>query len=868
MHILRPYLLIQLLCLTGAGPVAAQWFVDNAAELGIEHTYGSPNFSGGASFADFDGDGRDDITMTQFNTVPRCFRNTGSGFELVAVGVQTNLNMKSASWIDYDNDHDRDLFCTSFNGPLKLYRNDGNLQFTDVSLAAGLIHPNALCAASAWGDYDRDGDLDAYICNYDGPQMGSPVVHNWLFRNNGDGTFTECAVAAGVDNGNQYSYVACWNDFNHDIWPDLLVVNDRTNTENFLYVNNGDGTFTDISDASGIGNFFIFAMSATCDDYDNDGDEDFYITNGPQGNLLHRNNGDSTFAEVASETGVSMHGYGWGANFLDADGDGWQDLHVAASPFLGSIGMNAFYRNQGDGMFESYLADAGMLADVGQNFSNPIGDHNQDLKPDILMMGGTPTPTRMWTNITEGMGRLSVELRGTGSNRDGVGSWISCHAGNLHQVRFTHAGESFACQNSFREFFGLSDYNLVDSVVVEWPSGIRDVWYQLPAGQHLVLTEGQGFHPGLQASSDPLLCEGDSLMLSTTAPGEVTWSNGHSGSSIWVHEPGVYSFSVQADNQLVSLSDSLVVAWRDSLMTNVQVHHPLCAGEASGYVELLTAGEEQGVQWTLEPAGNPGDTGALPAGSYVLRASAEGYCSTDTTVVLLDPDTLQVTVWITHPLCHGEPGQALAEVWGGTPPYSMDWLGHNPADLAAGDYVVWVTDAAGCQREMPCSIEQPDLLTLELLTGPATEGGDGGWAHAIVSGGTPPCTFNWMGSSADGPVLSGLSPGAIEVTVTDAQGCQVGATGEIGWITSVQDNFNGPCRLFPNPVGVGLPVFISCRPGISHLRVYDVTGQLCYRTMVTSRDAPVHLPKLSAGTYMVEVDGSGGTECARLLIVP
>ncbi|MFN9798848.1 MAG: hypothetical protein ACK54P_02415, partial [Bacteroidota bacterium] len=104
-------------------------------------------------------------------------------------------------------------------------------------------------------------------------------------------------------------------------------------------------------------------------------------------------------------------------------------------------------RNQGDGMFESYLADAGMLADVGQNFSNPIGDHNQDLKPDILMMGGTPTPTRMWTNITEGMGRLSVELRGTGSNRDGVGSWISCHAGNLHQVRFTHAGESFACQN-------------------------------------------------------------------------------------------------------------------------------------------------------------------------------------------------------------------------------------------------------------------------------------------------------------------------------------------------------------------------------------------------------------------------------------
>lgn len=791
------------LLLFEAHSVTGQSFVQVASALGITHSYSNPNFSGGASFADFDGDGKDDITLTQFNALPRCFRNTGNGFVQISFGTQEALDMKSAVWVDYDNDGDRDLFCTSFSDPLRLFRNNGNLAFTEVSSLAGFGELQALSNSSSWGDYDRDGDLDVYICNYDGPLIGNPAMTNWLCRNNGDGTFTECAVACGVDNGNRYSYQANWMDYNKDMWPDLLVVNDRTSTENYLYHNNGDGTFTDVSDVTGIGNYLIFAMSATSDDYDNDGDPDVYITNGPDGNVFHVNQGNGTFTESAADAGIAVNGYNWGANFLDADADGWQDLHVAASPFLGSQGLNSFFRNSCDGTFQSYLNEAGMITDTGYNFSNPVGDFNSDKRPDLLVTGGTPTFTRIWQNTWTENEVLTVTLQGTQSNRDGVGSLITCYADTLVQYRFTHLGESWACQNSFREFFGLGERERVDSITVLWPSGIADTWYNLPTGQHVNLIEGTGFRPDLTLHGEWLICPGDSVLLTADTSGNLVWSNGATSGSIWVTEPGEYAYTVIIPGELSSMSPFAAIGWLPDFSWSAELHAVRCYGDHTGAILLSAdsllfsnahwwnAGEEI-IDWTH-----------LPAGEYLISGVSDESCVTSQLCVIEEPEPVELAVSVTHALCAGESGSAAVFVTGGYEPYSFGDFAPDLTQLPAGNYSITATDSLGCEASFAFVVQEPLPLAVELVVTPFFDGGESGTAWAQVSGGTPPYEWIWSNSTAVDSLITGLTEGVFSLTVTDSNGCIIGSEGAIDFVADVGVEENSVWRAFPNPVTEG-----------------------------------------------------------------
>jgi len=458
--------------------LTAQNFEEVSAEKGISASYGLGHFCGGLSFCDFNGDGWDDLTFTRQEGDSLLFYlNEGGVFKKIPSLVPNVEEVKQALWADYDNDGDKDLFVTALNKPNRLYRNDGNLALTDVTELEGLPLNDDFTYGAMFGDYNNDGWLDLYVFNRE-LQWNT----NYLFENQGDGTFLDVSVSSGTDNGHLPSFCGTFFDFNGDGWQDIYIAEDKS-VGNILYKNTGNGSFENVSASSHTGTK-MDAMNVGIGDYDNDMDLDIYVTNGPIGNKLYRNEGDETFTEVAEEAGVAFHGFAWAGNFLDADLDGDLDLYVCSS-IPGSI--NPFYMNLGDGTFAQSI----LPADFGLTYSNVIGDFNQDGKPDIAVSAQDGTSFRLWENKNEQNNHwLRLELEGTVSNRDGIGSWIEIYTKNAKQLRYTNCGIGYLGQNAAAEIIGLGTDALVDSIKIKWLSGMEDFLVNISANQTIRVVEG------------------------------------------------------------------------------------------------------------------------------------------------------------------------------------------------------------------------------------------------------------------------------------------------------------------------------------------------------------------------------------------
>ncbi len=469
-------------------------FTEIATSIGVVATYNgtaSEFFAGGISFCDFDGDGWDDLTFsTSSGESVKFFKNDGDGtFTQISLSgvVLNNDRALQVLWIDYDNDSDKDLFIVSHNGSNKLYQNNGSFLFTDVTTSAGINTASLYSFGSSWGDYNNDGYLDMYLSVRD---ESEPYVYfNTLYQNDGDGTFTDVSVSAGLDTTNGYlSFCSAFFDYDNDGWQDIYIANDKLDNKNIMYHNNGDGTFTDTSILTGT-DVGIDAMSTTIDDYDNDGDLDIYVTNSFDGNVFFVNNGDGTFTDVASTNGTLMESWAWGAVFLDADNDMDTDLYVSAmletAPAI--ILPSAFYENNGNGIF-SIPASAGFQNDDKISFSNAIGDVDNDGYPDIAVLNRESNHF-VFQNNNSSNNYLKVKLEGTTSNKDGIGSWIQAYNNGVSQNRYTLSGEGFLSQNSNTEFFGLGTETVVDSLKVKWLSGVVDVFYDVAVNQSLTIVE-------------------------------------------------------------------------------------------------------------------------------------------------------------------------------------------------------------------------------------------------------------------------------------------------------------------------------------------------------------------------------------------
>ncbi|MDP4588333.1 MAG: VCBS repeat-containing protein, partial [Flavobacteriales bacterium] len=350
-------------------------------------------------------------------------------------GLNVTGDIKQVLWVDYDNDGDQDLFLTRHLAPCLLFRRDDSFVLTDVSVVAGIPqYTNWETFGASFGDYDCDGGLDFYICNYN----VSGTVTNHLFHNNLDGTFSDVTIQSGTSNGVQNTFQSCWIDYNLDGRLDLYVINDRLQYPNALYLNNGDGTFTDVAITTN-SNLHIYAMTITPGDFDNDADEDIYVTNGLDGNAFLVNDGNM-FQEMATAYGLTINALCWGAQWIDFDNDGYQDLYVTTSTETETQvppAQNYLFQNNGDGF--NAIANS-IVNSASHTHCNLRTDVNNDGFPDIVNHTSSPY-SPVYTSIPNNNNWIKVKLEGTFSNRDAIGAVVNVYCTDQMYMRRLYCGE-------------------------------------------------------------------------------------------------------------------------------------------------------------------------------------------------------------------------------------------------------------------------------------------------------------------------------------------------------------------------------------------------------------------------------------------
>lgn len=471
-------------------------YSDALLNVGITYSYVTPSdFGGGFSVVDFDGDGWDDISCgsTQGDRLRIFHNNFGQFTDTLLPGIAADtFHSRSVMWVDYDNDGDKDLFVCNEGAFNHLYRNDSTLGFANVTQAAGMMLTTMWSYGAAWADYDRDGWLDVYIVNRN--PNATTNSRNQLFHNNGDGTFSEVADQAGVVDSAGLGFSATFLDCNNDLWPDIFIANDKQATHNRLFMNNGDGTFADVTDTNTTG-IRMDGMGTACGDFDGNGYLDLYITNTPQssptfgGNVMLRNHGNGNWSDVGDSLGTRIYKIGWGCNYYDVENDGDIDLFVASGDMNGgATAKNNLFINQGNGTFVDDTLDQ-IAHPANLSFGSSIGDWNNDGYYDVCVVNGNGNKCGFWENMNNANNWIKFTLEGIISNKDGVGTWIELYRNGNKQVVYTMCGNSYASQHSTAYIIGLGSGSTVDSVVFRWPSGIVNRLYSPTVNQHIHFPE-------------------------------------------------------------------------------------------------------------------------------------------------------------------------------------------------------------------------------------------------------------------------------------------------------------------------------------------------------------------------------------------
>lgn len=436
---------------------------------------------------------------------------------------------------DYDNDGFDDLYVTYW-GFNVLYRNNGDGTFADVSAKAGVAGSrrrwNTGCA---FLDYDRDGHLDLFVANYidfdpktaprpeTGPCLykgvpvacgppGLPGAKNILYRNNGDGTFTDVSEKAGITRTNgTYGLGVLTGDFDNDGWVDIYVANDSAPAT--LYRNNRDGTFTDVAVESGCAYSLDgkpqAGMGVTAGDYDRDGWLDIFKTNfADDTSNLYRNLGKGVFEDAvyASGIGVNTLWLGWGCGFFDMDNNGWLDILVCnghvypeVDRLKGNVGYRqpkVLYRNLQNGRFQDISAQVGgPIVEPSPSRGCAFGDYDNDGDIDVAVNTVNDFPQLLRNDGPATNNWITIRTVGTKTNRSGIGARLTCITGTLKQIEDVRSGGSYISQNDLRVHFGLGSAEKVDVLEIRWPSGHVDVLKDLPVNRIVTVKEGVGIVP-------------------------------------------------------------------------------------------------------------------------------------------------------------------------------------------------------------------------------------------------------------------------------------------------------------------------------------------------------------------------------------
>lgn len=459
-------------------------------------------YSGGAVAADFDGDGWTDLFFTRLELPNLLFRNKGDGtFEEVGVAAGVDLVAQSSSCAvaDVNNDGLLDIYVLTLGRRNYLYLNSGDGSFVeqadsfDLAMTTSSL-PRERTGAS-FGDYDRDGDLDLLVSEW---RVGGL---NRLLRND-DGRFVDATQSAGLDLSSVMAFTSRFNDIDGDGWPDLLIIGDFGTSE--LYRNLGDGHFEDIRELANVGTE-DFGMGSTVGDVNNDGSLDWFVTSiyrswfGGDGNRLYLNDGDGVFSDATDRYGVRQGGFGWGAGFFDFDNDGYLDLGMANGVRYPCFDIGWQFNHDrlrlwknigGERMVEVSHAIGFEGAASEKGFLSLDFDNDGDL--DILVTRNDGPPALFENRGGNARNWLRVRLLGRVSNSFGVGARIvlTSTAGGTSQTREVGANSNYMSQDEVTVHFGLGDSDLVDTLSIEWPADhCAQILENVSANQLLVVSE-------------------------------------------------------------------------------------------------------------------------------------------------------------------------------------------------------------------------------------------------------------------------------------------------------------------------------------------------------------------------------------------
>jgi enediyne biosynthesis protein E4 len=522
-------------------------FADVTSQAGIHFQHNSGAFGGkflpetlgsGCAFLDYDRDGWQDILLINGADWPghkksrstlRLYHNNGNGtFTDVTsrAGLDVELYGMGVAVGDYNNDGFPDILVTCV-GQNRLFRNTGKGTFVDVTSVSGLSKREGFSTSAVWFDYDRDGRLDLFVCNYvkwspehdvfcslDGKHKSycTPEAYRgatcWLFHNRGDGTFEDVTAASGIFDSSSKSLGVALIDDNRDGWPDLLVANDTQ--PNKLYRNQRNGTFKDAAVEAGLAfsseGKARAGMGIDVADFDNSGLPGVAITNFDNEMIgLYRSNGTS-FEDIAPQSGVGMaskNSLGFGCVFLDLNLDGWLDFAVAnghidetVRNIRGNVGYAQppqLFLNSGKGSFRDVAAEAGGGFDqpkVGRGLAYADFDRDGDL--DLLLTTNNGPAYLYRNDQLAGNRSIRFRLLGTKSNRDAIGAVVRVFAGGITQSRMVKGGSSYLSQSELPVTFGLEKRDRIDRVVIDWPNGGTEDYKSLAGGRCYECTEGKG----------------------------------------------------------------------------------------------------------------------------------------------------------------------------------------------------------------------------------------------------------------------------------------------------------------------------------------------------------------------------------------
>jgi len=531
-----------------AAPVPGFRFVDVTESAGIQFQHNSGAYGGkllpetlgsGCAFLDYDADGWQDILLIngmdwpghkrQHSTL-RLYKNNRNGTftdMTKAAGLDVEMYGMGVAVGDYNNDGFPDIFITCV-GQNRLFRNTGKGTFVDVTRVSGLGARQAFSTSALWFDYDRDGLLDLFICNYvrwspehdvfcslDGKHKSycTPEAYRgntcWLFHNRGDGTFEDVTATSGIFDSSSKSLGVAMLDYDQDGWPDLLVANDTQ--PNKLYKNLRNGRFKDVAVEAGLAfsteGKARAGMGVDVADFENSGNPGIAITNFDNEMIgLYRAVRPGTYDDISIAAGVglpSKNTLGFGCAFLDVDLDGALDLLIAnghieetVRNIHGNVGYAQapqLFLNEGGGKFRD------VAADVDAGFSQPkvgrglaYGDFDRDGNLDILLTTNNG-PAYLYRNENVvGNHSIRFHLVGTKSNRDAIGALVRMSGNGQTQSRVVKGGSSYLSQSELPVTFGLGKHAAIERVQIEWPSGAKEEFKNLDAGRSYQIAEGKG----------------------------------------------------------------------------------------------------------------------------------------------------------------------------------------------------------------------------------------------------------------------------------------------------------------------------------------------------------------------------------------